>query len=82
MDAPCCASCGFRIIAETGDLKDPTALFCGRFPPQVIALPVQTLKGATFAPAQTFPGVSANQRCGEWKAGEPLVNSRAKAKLS
>jgi len=72
-----CGTCGYRIEAETGDLRAPIRLHCGRFPPQVVALPVQTLQGSTFAPAVTFPMVDKAQICGEWKRCElPLVSAR------
>lgn len=78
MDRASCGGCRFRIEAETGDLRAPIRLHCGRFPPQIVALPVQSLQGATLAPAVSFPLVDAAQLCGEHQPGEALVLARQK----
>lgn len=63
-----CGNCSHaqKLPVNPQKIGDKPQMECRRFPPQVIALPIQTLQGGVFAPAAAFPVVSETQYCGEY----------------
>lgn len=59
-----CGTCCFGIKSP----NNQPGIMCRRFPPQSVAMPVQTLQGTVFAAQPMFPVLAATQVCGEWKA--------------
>lgn len=64
-----CKGCTHSVTLPTNpqNIGQKSQMECRRYPPQVIALPVQTLQGSVFAPAAAFPVVSDAQYCGEFR---------------
>lgn len=70
MERGTCSQCA-HAAASKG--KDGDELFCRRFPPQLIALPMRSSiagAGATFAPASGFPTVDPRAFCGEFSQAQ------------
>lgn len=75
-------TCGACRHAARVDVQ-PEALFCCRFPPQMIVAPKPSTVAANQAVIEVkaqFPGVSADSFCGEYVRGEPRVIVTVKPK--
>jgi hypothetical protein len=68
-----CERCNYSHREEATAGKPAQELFCRRFPPQLVALPMRSAiagAGVGFAPASGFPTVHPQAWCGEFRVRE------------
>lgn len=64
MIKPRCDNCQYSYLTALGGGQ----IQCRRYPPTILALPVQTAQGMVIQPSRVMLTMEANDSCGEFKA--------------